>query len=114
MVEKALQTAELLREKKITPTIVNMRFVKPWDKDLVERLAKRHPLVVTMEDHVYSGGFSEKVQAFLQTKLRKHISCLAVCLPDSFIEHGAPDELYEKYGMDAASVAQSISEELSK
>lgn len=114
MVEKALQAAELLGDRKIKPTIVNMRFVKPWDKELVERLVKRHRLVVTMEDHVYSGGFSEKVQAFLQTKVRKYISCLAVCLPDSFIEHGAPEELYEKYGMDAASVADAICEELSK
>ncbi len=112
MVEKACQAARLLDEKKIRPTIVNMRFVKPWDKNLVERLAKRHCLVVTMEDHVYSGGFSEKVQAFLQTRMKSKISCLAICLPDSFIEHGAPEELYEKYGMDAASVAGAISEEL--
>ena len=89
-----------------------MRFVKPWDKDLVDRLAKKHSLVVTMEDHVFSGGFSEKVQAFLQTKGRKSLSCLAICLPDAFIEHGSPEELYRKYGMDAASVAQKISEEL--
>lgn len=112
MVEKALQAAQLLECKKIKPTIVNMRFVKPWDKKLVERLAKRHSLVVTMEDHVYSGGFSEKVQAFLQTRMKNKISCHAICLPDSFIEHGAPEELYEKYGMDAASVARAISEEL--
>lgn len=112
MVEKALETSRILSEKKIKPTIVNMRFVKPWDKDLVDRLAKKHRLVVTMEDHVFSGGFSEKVQAFLQTKGRKSLSCVAICLPDAFIEHGSPEELYRKYGMDAASVAQKISEEL--
>lgn len=108
MVEKALEAAEILREKKIMPTIVNMRFVKPFDEELVERLAKEHRLVAAMEDNVYSGGFSQKIQAFLQEKRLRQVRCLPVCLPDAFIEHGAPEELYEKYGMDAESVAEKI------
>lgn len=113
MVEKAWQAAGILAKKNRKPTIVNMRFVKPWDKELVERLAKKHRLIVTMEDHVYSGGFSEKVQAFLQTKRKHNVACLPICLPDAFIEHGEPEELYEKYGMDAWSIADTIEEKLS-
>lgn len=110
MVEKALEAAGYLKEKAIHPTIVNMRFVKPFDTDLVLALAKKHRLVVTMEDNVYSGGFSQKIQAFLQAQRMNRVKCLAVCLPDAFIEHGAPEELYEKYGMDAESVAGRIRE----
>ena len=110
MVEKALEAAGYLKEKAIHPTIVNMRFVKPFDTELVLALAKKHRLVVTMEDNVYSGGFSEKIQAFLQAQRMNRVKCLAVCLPDTFIEHGAPEELYEKYGMDAESVAGKIRE----
>lgn len=110
MVEKALEAAGYLKEKAIHPTIVNMRFVKPFDTELVLALAKKHRLVVTMEDNVYSGGFSEKIQAFLQAQRMNRVKCLAVCLPDAFIEHGAPEELYEKYGMDAESMAGRIRE----
>lgn len=110
MVEKALEAAGYLKEKAIHPTIVNMRFVKPFDTELVLSLAKKHRLVVTMEDNVYSGGFSQKIQAFLQEHRMNRVKCLAVCLPDTFIEHGAPEELYEKYGMDAESVAGRIRE----
>ena len=114
MVEKALMAAENLRQDKIYPTIVNMRFVKPFDKDLVDKLANKHSLIVTMEDNVYQGGFSQMVQAFLQEKGFMRKKCLPVCLPDSFIEHGDPEELYEKYGMDGDSVAEKIREVLKK
>lgn len=110
MVEKALEAAGYLKERNVRPTIVNMRFVKPFDEELVLALAKKHRLLVTMEDNVYSGGFSERIQAFLQSYRLNRVKCLPICLPDAFIEHGAPKELYEKYGMDAESVAKKISE----
>ena len=110
MAEKALAAAKILEEDKIFPTIVNMRFVKPFDEELVCTLARKHRLVVTMEDNVYSGGFSEKVQAVLQRERISRAKCLPICLPDVFVEHGAPEELYEKYGMDEKSVAKKINE----
>ncbi len=108
MAETAFHAADRLRESGIVPTIVNMRFVKPFDEQLVERLAKQHSVVVTLEDNVYSGGFSERIQAFLQEHGWKGRACIPVCLPDAFIEHGSPEDLYEKYRMDAASVADRI------
>ncbi len=110
MAEKALAAAKILEEDKIFPTIVNMRFVKPFDEELVCTLARKHRLVVTMEDNVYSGGFSEKVQAVLQRERISRAKCLPICLPDVFVEHGAPEELYKKYGMDEKSVAKKINE----
>ena len=85
-------------------------FVKPFDKELVMELAESCQLLVTMEDNVYSGGFSESVQAFLQGRLPAR--CLSVCLPDDFIGHGSPEELYARYKMDAASVAERIMKKL--
>lgn len=109
MVEKAWESAELLESQGIHPTIVNMRFVKPFDETLVRELAVHHRYIFTLEDNVYSGGFSEKVEAFLLEERIYH-RCVPICLPDQFIEHGSPDEIYEKYGMDAASVAEKIKE----
>jgi 1-deoxy-D-xylulose-5-phosphate synthase len=112
MVEHALETAEILAQRRIFPTIVNMRFIKPFDEQLVLELAKKNRLLVTMEDNVYSGGFSERIQAFLQEKRKERVKCLPVCFPDAFIEHGDPDELYEKYGLDASSAAERIMQQL--
>ena len=59
MVSKACEVRKKLAVQGIHPTIVNMRFVKPFDEDLVRELAISHRLIVTMEDNVYTGGFSE-------------------------------------------------------
>ena len=107
MVSKACEVRKKLAVQGIHPTIVNMRFVKPFDEDLVRELAISHRLIVTMEDNVYTGGFSEQIQAFLLRERIYH-KCLSVCFPDQFIEHGTPEELYEKYGLDAASVSNRI------
>ncbi len=107
MVKQALMASDILARYDISPTVVNMRFVKPFDEDLVRRLARSHRYILTMEDNVYSGGFSETVKAFLQEE-RIHRRCEPICLPDEFIEHGSPSELYDKYGMDARSVAHKV------
>ncbi len=107
MVETAMETARMLTESEIKPAIVNMRFVHPFDKDLVKKMAEENDILVTMEDNVYSGGFSQKIQAFLQEEgIGK--KCIPVCFPDIFVEHGSPELLYEKYEMDAATVADLI------
>lgn len=112
MVETALEASRILEKQNIVPTVVNMRFVKPFDKELVRRLARQNQLIVTMEDNVYSGGFSAMIQAFLQENGMGAVDSLPVCLPDTFIGHGAPEELYVKYKMDAASVAERIMQKL--
>lgn len=113
MVEKALAATALLEKNHIHATVVNMRFVKPFDEELVRDLASKHHCVVIMEDNVKSGGFSEKIEAFLLRE-RMYRKCLSICFPDQFIEHGTPEEIYEKYGMDAVSVAEKVSEVVKK
>lgn len=109
MVEKALETSLYLERNNLHPTIVNMRFVKPFDEEMVRQLAIHHRYIITMEDNIKSGGFGEKIQAFLLQEKIYH-SCMTFCFPDKYIEHGLPEEIYETYGLDAKSVARKISE----
>lgn len=110
MVEKALLAAKLLEKKKIHATVVNMRFVKPFDEELVYNLCKKHKVVVTLEDNVYSGGFSQMIFSFLAKERIDRVSLVPICLPDVFVEHGQIDELHEKYQMDEYSVAKKVLE----
>ncbi len=109
MVEKAWKAVQIVEAKGIHPTLVNMRFVKPFDEELVRELAIRHRYIMTLEDNVYAGGFSEMTAAFLLQEKIYH-KCIPICFPNRFIEHGTPDEIYAKYEMDAASIAKKITE----
>lgn len=109
MVKTAVQVREMLLQDKINPTLVNARFVKPLDKKMLDRLAKEHKILVTMEENVATGGFGSQVADYMQ---REHpeVKILTIALPDSFIEHGNPEKLKEKAGIDAVSVYKKIKE----
>ena len=108
MVKTALEINEILKEDKIRVTVVNMRFVKPFDRELVMELAERHTVVVTMEDNVCTGGFGEQVVVLLADAGVQSGAIVRVALPDEFIPHGSVDELVELYGLDAASVVWRV------
>ena len=110
MVKTALSVHDALADEMIRVTVVNMRFVKPFDEELVYELSSDHTVVVTMEDGVETGGFGEMVGAYLQREGVSVKAFMTVALPDEFVPHGAPDELYEAYEMDAKSVAERIRE----
>lgn len=109
MVKTAVQVREMLLQDKIVPTLVNARFVKPLDKKMLDRLAKEHKILVTMEENVAAGGFGSQVADYMR---REHpeVKILTIALPDSFIEHGNPEKLKEKAGIDAVSVYKKIKE----
>ena len=111
MVEKALDAAEMLTDHGIDAGVVNMAFVKPMDTDMLIRSAGQHRLIVTLEDNLLLGGVGEEIDSIL---VNNDIRVVNIGWPDSFIEHGSSDELYEKYRMDAASIAERILEELEK
>ena len=110
-VEKALDAAEMLADHGIDAGVVNMAFVKPLDTDMLIRSAGQHRLIVTLEDNLLLGGVGEEIDSIL---VNNDIRVVNIGWPDSFIEHGSSDELYEKYRMDAASIAERILEELEK
>ncbi len=108
MVRTAIETALLLRDDGISCTVVNMRFVKPFDEVLIRELVPRHKGMVTMEDNVASGGFGQQAEAMLAEHGIYPERMLNISIHDTFVEHGAPSELYARYGMDAEHVAERM------
>lgn len=114
MVKTAIDTVHILKEKKINCTVVNMRFVKPFDKELVLKLVPGHRVTVTLEDNEETGGFGQQMEAMLAENGLFPEKLINVSVKDSFVEHGSPEELYKRYGMDAESIAKKIGEQLEK
>ena len=109
MVKTAEQVRRNLKEIGYSCTLVNGRFIKPVDTDILEELAKDHRLIVTMEENVRSGGFGERVQDYIvDRELPVHV--LEITLPDEYVEHGNVSLLYEEVGIDADSVTKRIIE----
>lgn len=107
MVETGEKVRDILKEAGMKVTLVNARFVKPVDEELLRDLAKDHSLLVTMEENVESGGFGEKVRAFIDEE-RLKTEVLTIAIPDKFIAHGNVDILKKKIGLDAESIAERI------
>ena len=107
MVKTAIQVRELLKELGYSCTIVNARFVKPVDEEMLDYLAKDHQLVVTMEENVRSGGFGEKGMEYYND-IHAEVQVMQVALPDDYIEHGNVDLLKEEACIDAESVFKRI------
>ena len=98
-----------LKEEGENPTLVNARFVKPLDEKLLDYLAENHDLLVTMEENVKNGGFGMAVADYMR---RNHpqVRVLIFAVPDQFIEHGNPEKLKEKLGLDSESIYEKIKE----
>jgi 1-deoxy-D-xylulose-5-phosphate synthase len=101
-----LKAAEILAGHGIRATVADARFAKPLDTALVTRLARHHPLLVTVE-HGSAGGFSAQVLTFLA---RAGISraTLPLTLPDTFVDHATPAEQSEECGLTGAQMAEAI------
>lgn len=96
-----------LLEKGITPTIINVRFIKPFDTELIEKIAKEHELIVTMEENVCTGGFGQSVLSYLNNK-ETDVEVLNIGLEDKFIEHGKVDVLMSANNLDAGKITSDI------
>ena len=107
MVETAAKVREELKEKGYSVSLVNVRFVKPFDTELIKKMAKNHYLFVTIEENVARGGFGEAVATFAQgEKDIKHV--LPISLPDKYVEHGNVSLLHKEVGIDADSIVEKI------
>jgi 1-deoxy-D-xylulose-5-phosphate synthase len=105
MVEIAKEAAERLALQGIECTVVNARWVKPVDPRIVD-WARRHPIVMTVEDNVGSGGFGGAVlEALAPHGLAGRVRTLA--LPDQFLPQGKAADILREQGLDAAGVARA-------
>ncbi|WP_396956101.1 1-deoxy-D-xylulose-5-phosphate synthase [Nitrosomonas sp.] len=93
-------------------TVVNMRFVKPLDQELIATLADGYELLVTIEENTIMGGAGSAVMESL-SNLNKNIRLLQLGLPDSFIDQGDPIQMLSDCGLDKTGIIQSIKEKLS-
>lgn len=107
MVKTALDVRERLEQSGIGCAIVNMRFAKPLDTQMLSHAAKSYRLAVTMEENVKTGGLGEAVAAYLHT-VGADIGLLHIAVQDTFLPHGNVEVLKRQAGLDAESITTKI------
>ena len=107
--QESLKAAEALEIKGISTTVVDARFAKPLDQKLIIELCLNHEVLITIEEGSI-GGFGSHVFHMLSEKglLDKGLKIRSMILPDQFIEHDTPDNMYKIAGLDAKSIEQKI------
>lgn len=105
--QMALEICKELKKDNIFTTLINPRFIKPIDEDLIINLTKKHKKIYTIEDNVRIGGFGNQVQALLNDyKISKKVKKFA--FPDQFVEHGDVDVLYKSLGLAKDDIIKKI------
>ena len=106
-----VSTAEHIRQKLKAEgrscTLANGRFVKPFDRELVDRLAERHKVIITLEENVLQGGYGLQVTAYIHEHY-PHRRVLNIGLPDAYVEHGNVSVLREGLGIDSDSIIKTM------
>jgi 1-deoxy-D-xylulose-5-phosphate synthase len=110
MVAPALEAASELASSGIEATVVNARFAKPLDSELIIDLSKNIKHMVTVEENALSGGFGNSVVSLLQESGVSDIRVKSIGIPDEFVEQGAQAVLRSKYGLDAKGIARQVLE----
>jgi len=109
-VQEAMDAMNVLHEKGIYATVVNCRYVKPVDSELICRLAKKIPRIITIEEHMLHGGFGSAVLECLSDAGISGFRLKRIGIPDTFVEHGPLDLLRSKYGIDRNSIIKFAEE----
>jgi 1-deoxy-D-xylulose-5-phosphate synthase len=107
MVAPALGAANLLSEQGIEAAVVNARFAKPLDTDLLHDLARSCRRVVTVEENALTGGFGTAVVELLSQQ-GIALPVLPLALPDRFVEHGDRADLLAELGLEPAAIAREV------
>lgn len=106
MVSRALEVANILKKKKISAEVINVRFLKPIDKETIGNSIFKTKKVVTIEDAYIEGGLATKVKDIIFSQ--KNIKGLFLGYPNDFIKHGSIEELEKLYGLDKISISKKI------
>ena len=107
MVKTAEQVRTILKDMGYSCTLINARFVKPIDEDMLEELSRAHSLVVTLEENVRNGGYGDHVLEYVSDR-RLPLKVLNIALPDEYVEHGNVSLLYKEVGLDPETIAKQI------
>jgi 1-deoxy-D-xylulose-5-phosphate synthase len=115
MVKTARACAGLLKETGITAQVINARFIKPLDEELLKNIASRFGTIVTLEEGNLNCGFGSAVLEFLdQEGLSEKIKLIRAGFPDEFIPNAKREDLLKMYGLDAGALARRITKTLEK
>jgi len=106
LLNTALKVAE-----ELNASVINMKFVKPIDEDIIKKCVKNHDVIVTIEDNSILGGAGSAV---LEIISKNNLKCKTLCLgiPDDFVEHGTQEEIYKSCGLDKNSIVKKIVKQL--
>lgn len=111
MVYPSVEAANNLEKEGIEATVVNARFVKPLDTELILKLAEANRVIITVEEAYLAGGFGSAVMECLEEKgLLDKVKVIRMGVPDRIITHGDPKLLLAKYGLDADGIYQKTKE----
>jgi 1-deoxy-D-xylulose-5-phosphate synthase len=111
MVYPAIEAAKNLEKDGIDPTLINARFVKPLDNELILALAETKRVIVTIEEAYLAGGFGSAVMELLEeNNLLDKVKIVRMGVPDRIITHGDPKLLLAKYGLDADGIYTRVKE----
>jgi 1-deoxy-D-xylulose-5-phosphate synthase len=107
----ALEAASFLMNEGMDCEVINARFIKPIDIDLIMKSVIKTEKLFTIEEGVIGGGFGSGVLELIIDKVEKHIIIKNIALPDKFIEHGDRRALLDKYGLSSKKIAEAIKKE---
>ncbi|MCR5602690.1 MAG: 1-deoxy-D-xylulose-5-phosphate synthase [Lachnospiraceae bacterium] len=107
MVRSAEEVRMELKERGYPCSLVNARFAKPVDEDVIREMCVSHSLIVTLEENVQSGGYGEKVRDYI-FEHRLDCDVLIIALPDDYIEHGNVELLKKEVGIDTETIVKRI------
>lgn len=110
MVSTGEHVREKLKAEGWSCSLANGRFIKPFDRELADRLARNHWLIVTMEENVLQGGFGLMVTEYIHQNYPK-VKVMNIALPDSYVEHGNVSLLRKGLGIDSDSVIWRMKKE---
>lgn len=108
MVYPSLEAANILSQNGIDVCVVNARFVKPIDRDLICKLAVKTNRMVTVEENVLQGGFGSAILEIIEEEGIDNVQFKRIGIPDEFVEHGSPEIMREKYGLNAEGISGAI------
>ena len=103
-VSPSLKAAEMLRKEGISPCVINARFIKPLDEDLILSTASRVKRIVTVEENMLAGGFGSAVLECLHKSGLDNVSVKRIGIEDEFVEHGSQSILRKKYHLDEEGI----------
>lgn len=107
--QECLIAANQLRSRGLSTTVADARFAKPLDLDLINQLARHHQVLLTIEEGS-SGGFGDSVLRHLcqNNLLSKNLRVQTLTLPDRFIDHGKPADMYREAGLDSDGIVKTV------